>query len=185
MKVLTRYCLFIFHAPSSVCFPTVMWSPWVTYKGCYLHDCRNTSRNQMEKIETPAFLCTNYTEIFTPTHLNQLYSGAVWFLAWARKVLFQAAWHENFRLGLPILSHLWAVFLSCSKGFLCLICCHSCGRKELYDLSEEGECLCVWTQWPWGRSRGILKTCFQGEGYFLPIFKLPMNSQESWASFCV
>lgn len=84
---------------------------------------RNTRGSQMEKIETPAFLCTDYAEIFTPTHLNQLCSGKVWLLAWARKLLFQAAQHENFRLGLPVLSPLWAVFLSCSKGFLCLICC--------------------------------------------------------------
>lgn len=83
---------------------------------------RNTSRNQMQKIETPAFLCTDYAEIFTPTYLNQLCSGEVWLLEWARKLLFQAAQHENFRLGLPIFP-LWAVFLSCSKGFLCLICC--------------------------------------------------------------
>lgn len=155
-----------------------MWSLWMRYTGCYLHSSsRKTSRNQMKKIETPAFLCTDYAEIFTPTHLNQLCSGGVWLSAWARRLLFQAALHENFRLGLPVPSPLWAVFLSCSKGFLCLISC-PCGRKE------EGECHCVWTQWPWDRSRGILKTCFYGEGYLLPIFKLPMNSQEGWASFC-
>lgn len=160
LKGLTRYCQFLFHGLCSVCFSPGMWSLWMSYTGCYLHGSSgNTSRNQMEKIETSAFLCMDYVEIFTPTHLNQICSGEVWLLAWARKLLFQAALHENFRLGLPVCAPLWAVFLSCSKEFLWLICC-PCGKEELDDLSEGKGCHHVWTQWPWDRSRGILKTCF-------------------------